>query len=214
MSQKNKKQERKIGARQPEKQPLINPRYKNVIYTGLFLAVVLVFFIINNTQSEPEQGAYPPNYELTQQNMSGTKTAPDFNLPTPENKFVKLSDYKGKVVIIDFWATWCPPCRAGIPDLVELKDAYKGKLEIIGVSLDGITRNGKTKNDVVPFMKDYKINYPVVYGEMATLENYGGISSIPTSFVVNKEGKIISSHVGLIEKDIYKAEIDQALASK
>lgn len=215
MGQKNnKKTERKIGTQQTAKKPLIDPRYKSMIYTGAFLAVLLVLFIMNNTQSEPDQGPYPPNYEMTVQNMSGTKTAPDFNLPTTDKKQLKLSDYKGKVVIIDFWATWCPPCRAGIPDLVELKDAYKGKLEIIGISLDGITRGGKTLKDVVPFMKEYKINYPVVYGETATIDSYGGINSIPTSFVVDKEGKIISSHIGLIEKDVYKAEIDKALASK
>lgn len=215
MAQKNgKKPERKIGTQQVQKKPLIDPRYKNMVYTGLFLAVILTFFIINNTQSEPEQGPYPPNYEMYKENMSGTKIAPDFNLPTTDKKQLKLSDYKGKVVIIDFWATWCPPCRAGIPDLVELKDTYKGKVEIIGISLDGITRGGKTLKDVVPFMKEFKINYPVVYGEMETIDSYGGINSIPTSFVVDKEGKIISSHIGLVEKDVYKAEIDKALASK
>ncbi len=217
MSQKNnKKTERKIGTQQTERKLLINPKYKNMIYTGMFLAVVLVFFVINNTQSEPNQGPYPPNYDPAQvQAQMGPTEAPNFSLPSAtDGKTVKLSDFKGKVVIVDFWATWCPPCRAGIPDLVELKSEYKGKLEIIGISLDALTRGGKTKDDVVPFMKEYKINYPIVMGEKAVLDSYKGISSIPTSFVIDQKGNIVSQHIGLIEKSVYKDEVDKLLASK
>lgn len=175
-----------------------NPKHRSYLYTGLFFAAVLFFFIINNMNGEPEEGPYPPNYnQVISQDL------------------VSLSDYKGKVVVLDFWATWCPPCRKGIPDLIELKNEYgKNNVEVIGISLDGITRGGATKNDVIPFMKDYGINYPVVVGDEKIAQLYGGIRSIPTSFVIDKEGYILSYYQGLIPKEQYKQDILKALGSE
>jgi peroxiredoxin len=212
MSQKNNKaKERKIGTKKVEKKPLINPRYKSVVYTGIFISIILAFFIINNSKSEPAEGPYPPNYNPATQSIVNpleNKTAPDFNLPTTNGKNLKLSDLKGNVVLLDFWATWCPPCRRGIPDLVSLKKQYKDKgFEIIGISLD----QENTIANVIPFIKDYKINYPIVYGDMDIIQNYGGIQSIPTSFIINKEGKIIKSYIGLTEKSVYEKEINKLL---
>ena len=175
---------------------LQNPKHRSYIYTGLFFAAVIFFFVVNNTNGESEEGPYPPNYEIA----------------NAEN-LVSLSDYKGKVVIIDFWATWCPPCRKGIPDLVELKNEFKNdEFEIIGISLDAVTRGGATKNDVIPFIKDYGINYPIIVGDNNISQQYGGVSSIPTSFVIDKEGYIVSYYQGLIEKDQYISDIKKAMA--
>ncbi|MFH1197995.1 MAG: TlpA disulfide reductase family protein [bacterium] len=186
-------------------------KYKNWIYTGAFLVVVLVLFVVNNSESEPEQGPYPPNY-IPASNTE-PKIAPDFTLPTHEGKELKLSDYKGKVVILDFWATWCPPCRRGIPDLIALKEQYKNKgLEVIGISIDEFSRD--TKAEVVPFVKEYGINYPVVYGTIDLTRAYGGIQSIPTSFVINQKGEISQMHVGLVPKETYVSEIEKLLAGK
>lgn len=204
MSQPNKPRERKIGTKQPEKKPLIDPRYKNLIYTVGVILIIATFFVINNSQSEPEQGAYPPNYVPS--SATGEKKAPNFELTTPEGKKVKLSDYKGKIVVIDFWATWCPPCRKGIPDLISLKKQYKDQgLEVIGISLD------EEKEKVTPFMKQYGINYPVVYGDMNVVQSYGNISSIPTSFVIDKNGNIVASYVGLVDKSEYEKHIKNLL---
>ena len=132
-----KKEEKKLTQKQ-----------KNIIYTSIFFAVVLTFFVMNNINGEPEQGPYPPGYK------TGS-----------ESKMLSLADYQGKIVILDFWATWCGPCRRGIPDLIELKKKYKDKgLEIIGISVDEYSRN--TKAQVVPFMKEYGINYPIVYADL------------------------------------------------
>jgi len=207
MSQKNKPKERKIGKQQPEKKPLIDPRYKNLIYTVAFIAVIAVFFIINNSQSEPAQGPYPPHYQENAQANADTKAA-DFTLKSTDGKNVKLSDYKGKVVILDFWATWCGPCRRGIPDLVALKQDYKSKgLEVIGISLD----QSNTLDDVVPFMKEFNINYPVVYGDMNIVQAYGNIQSIPTTFIIDKNGMITRSFVGLVEKPVLEDVIKRLL---
>lgn len=185
--------------------PFINPKHKNLIYTLAFVGVFLIFFVINNSGSEPEQGPYPPGYQKT--NAAESSVAPEFELSTTDGGKLKLSDYKGKVVILDFWATWCGPCRRGIPDLVDLKNTYKDKIEIIGITVD----QGNTIDKVIPFMQQYKINYPVVYANNEIIKNYGGIEAIPTSFVIDKEGKIVSKHVGLILKDQYIKEIEEVL---
>lgn len=196
-----------------QEQPTLFTKYKSWIYTGVFLGLVLIFFVVNNSESEPENGPYPPNYVPASSNMGELKPAPDFKLPTHDGKELKLSDYKGKIVILDFWATWCPPCRRGIPDLISIKEQYKNKgVEIIGISIDEFTRN--TKSEVVPFIKEYGINYPVVYGTMDIARAYGGVSSIPTSFVIDQKGQIYQMHVGLVSKSVYINEIEKLLASK
>lgn len=143
-------------------------------------------------------------------NTSDNKKAPDFALKTLEGKVVKLSDYKGKIVIIDFWATWCPPCRKGIPDLIELQKTYSKDLVIIGISLD----QERTLKDLKPFIENYKINYPVVLGDEKVVKNYGGVNAIPTSFIVDQKGFIIDSHVGLVPKAVYEDKIKMLLSKK
>lgn len=137
----------------------------------------------------------------------GENKAPDFALKSFDGKTVKLSDYKGKVVIIDFWATWCPPCRKGIPDLISIQDEYKKDVVIIGISLD----SEKTIKDVPGFVKSYVINYPIVYGNEKVVNDYGGIEGIPTAFVVDKKGNIVDKHVGLVPKDTYVNKIKELL---
>ena len=139
-------------------------------------------------------------------NLDGDK-APAFSLKSIDGKTIKLSDYKGKIVIIDFWATWCPPCRRGIPDLVSIQNEYKNKVVVIGISLD----REKTIKDVPGFIKDYAINYPVVYGDDNVVIAYGGIQSIPTSFVVDKKGNVVDMHVGLVSKDTFVNKIKELL---
>lgn len=133
--------------------------------------------------------------------------APNFSLKSVDDKTVKLSDYKGKIVIIDFWATWCPPCRRGIPDLISIQKEFKKDVVVIGISLD----RDKTIKDVPGFVKEYGINYPVVYGDDKVVVDYGGIRSIPTSFVIDKKGNVVDSHVGLVEKDIFVNKIKELI---
>lgn len=132
--------------------------------------------------------------------------APDFKLKTTNGKNIRLSDYKGKIVIIDFWATWCAPCRKGIPDLIDLQNEYKDKVIVIGISLDA-----DTKPDVIPFIKKYGINYPIAYGNSEVVRAYGNIQAIPTSFIVDQSGKIVDKHVGLVDKATYVNKIKELL---
>lgn len=124
---------------------------------------------------------------------------------------LQLSDLQGKVVILDFWATWCPPCRKGVPDLIELQSEYD-QLVVVGISLDAITRGGATANDVIPFMEQFGINYPIVKGDMNVTQQYGGIRSIPTSFVIDRRGFIISRYIGLAPIETLREDIEKALA--
>ncbi len=209
--QNQKKRDSKLGKNQTQKEPLIDPKYKSLFTTGLVIAVIAIFFFVNNSNSETEQGPYPPGYQGSENAASNplvNKDAPDFKLTTTENQTLQLNELKGKVVLIDFWATWCPPCRKSIPDLIALKNKYKDKgFEIVGISLD----QQNSLQDVVPFVKDYKINYPVVYADMNVWMDYGQVQSIPTSFLVNKEGKIVASYVGYIPENVYESEINKHL---
>ncbi len=183
----------------------LTKKQRSWIYTGFFIAVIVMLFVINNMGNEPEQGPYPPNYVPAAQRSSAL--APDFTLPTVDGKQLKLSDYKGKVVILDFWATWCPPCRKGIPDLIELKKKYGSKgLEVIGISLDT-----ETKGQVAGFVKTNGMNYPVVYGNQTVTQLYGGIEAIPTTFVIDKQGKIVANYQGLMPSSTYENHIKKLL---
>jgi cytochrome c biogenesis protein CcmG/thiol:disulfide interchange protein DsbE len=172
----------------------------------MFLIIILAFSVIAFCVDKNDSKVNSGNNAITVVNPDDSK-APDFSLKSFDGKTVKLSDYKGKVIIIDFWATWCPPCRKGIPDLVSIQNEYKNDVVIIGISLDG----EKTLKDVPGFVKSYGINYPIVYGDEKVVAAYGGIEGIPTAFVVDKKGNVVDKHVGLVPKDTYVNKIKELL---
>lgn len=129
--------------------------------------------------------------------FNNPKKAPDFSLETNKGTAVTLSKLQGKVVLVNFWATWCGPCRAEIPAFLEVYKEYKSKgFEIIGVSLD---QDGWKK--VNPFIDRFKITYPIVIGDAKLVKAYGDFNAIPTSFVIDKKGNIVNEHVGLLSKE-------------
>ncbi|GJQ32202.1 MAG: hypothetical protein HBSAPP04_10410 [Ignavibacteriaceae bacterium] len=170
--------------------------------------IVSLFALTSCSKKEEQKPVTDTQLEKYNPEPAASKPgkAPDFALKNVKGGMdVKLSDYKGKVVILDFWATWCGPCRRGVPDLVELKNKYGENLEIIGISVD----QEDTKAEIAPFMAEYKINYPVVYADQSVVNAYGGIEAIPTSFIVDKEGNIVDSHVGLVDKSVYEEAINR-----
>jgi thiol-disulfide isomerase/thioredoxin len=113
-----------------------------------------------------------------------------------------LGAYKGKVILLNFWATWCGPCRAEIPSLIELQTKYKDSLQIIGLDVDD-----DDENIVRDFMKSELINYPVAMTTVPIRIAYGGIAGLPTVFVINTEGKVVQKHVGLFNPLLYETEV-------
>ena len=135
------------------------------------------------------------------------KTAPEFELKDVSGKVVRLADYKGKVVLLDFWATWCGPCGIEIPWFVDFQRRYKDRgFEVLGVSMDD-----DGWKSVRPYVASHKINYRVMIGSEVVSQQFGEIDSLPTSFVLDREGRIASNHVGLVDKMDYQNEIVKLL---
>jgi peroxiredoxin len=158
---------------------------------------------------EAKQQVAQSNMQQTQSSQSNYPVAPDFSLTDHNGKTVKLSDYKGQVVILDFWATWCGPCRMEIPGFVKLYNKYQDKgVHIIGVSLD---RDGWTP--VRPFMQQYNIDYSIVLGNQQVVSAYGGINAIPTTFIINKDGQVVDKVVGYKPDTYFESAINKWLNS-
>ncbi|MGB9611820.1 MAG: redoxin domain-containing protein [Bryobacteraceae bacterium] len=138
---------------------------------------------------------------------SERKLAPDFELRDVNGKTIRLSDYRGQVVLLNFWATWCGPCKIEIPWFVEFQRTFKDRgFTVIGVSVD---EDGWEA--VRPFLAARQVNYPVVIATPEVETKYGGVEALPMSFLIDRDGRIASTHVGLVTKKTYEDEIRQLL---
>jgi peroxiredoxin len=125
---------------------------------------------------------------------------PDVSLPALGGKQVHLRDLRGKILLVDFWATWCGPCKETIPDLVTLQERHRRDgLEVIGISLDV-----QGEAAVAAFAKQYRMNYTILLGNDRTVRAFGGIVGIPTSFVVDRRGRIVKRFVGVVDAAAYE----------
>jgi thiol-disulfide isomerase/thioredoxin len=143
---------------------------------------------------------------VTNANAQQQKAA-NFSLKSANGKSYELRKYKGKVVIVNFWATWCGPCRKEIPDFIEAYKKYKNKgLVIIGIALDTAGWSA-----VTPFVEESKMNYPVVLANQKVVENYGGVEAIPTTFIVDKKGYIADQQIGVMSLQELEAKLQPLL---
>lgn len=137
------------------------------------------------------------------------KTAPDFALKDARGADVKLSDYRGKVVLLNFWATWCGPCKVEIPWFVDLENKFRDRgFAVIGVSMD---EDGWQA--VKPYIHEKNVNYRVVLGTDEIARRYGGIASLPTTLLIDRDGRIAAEHVGLVGKSTYEQQIGKLLGT-
>jgi thiol-disulfide isomerase/thioredoxin len=131
----------------------------------------------------------------------------DFVIKDLDGKDVKLSSYKGKVVLLNFWATWCGPCKAEIPGFVELQEQYADDLVVVGYSVDDTAEKARA------FATEYKMNYPVLLGlgREDIQDAYGPIWGIPASFLISRDGKVCKKHMGIAPKAVFEKEIKALL---
>jgi len=171
---------------------------KKALLLGLAaVAVVCGIYVENHSRSGHRQSS-----------VAEHPLAPDFSLPDLSGHPVSLASFRGKVILLDFWATWCEPCREEIPHFVELQNKYGDQgLQIIGVSMDD------GPEPVREFYQRFKMNYPVVMGTAKTGEIYGGILGLPIAFVIGRDGRIYAKHRGATEIPVFEKEIVNLLQS-
>jgi thiol-disulfide isomerase/thioredoxin len=124
-----------------------------------------------------------------------------FSASDLDGRTISSASFKGKVVIVNFWATWCPPCRAEIPDLIALQDKYRDRLQVIGISEDE-----SSVDDVRRFVAEHKINYPIVMSTPELVKLFPGVRALPTSFIVDPESRLVQKHVGMLQPGLTELE--------
>ena len=135
--------------------------------------------------------------------------APDFTLDSLDGKTMKLSDYRGKAVLVNFWATWCGPCRIEMPWIVELNTKYQPQgLQVLGVAMDDSGHDA-----IVKFAKDMGVNYPILQGKEEVGDEYGGVQFLPETFLVDRNGKIVKTLFGIHSESDFEDGIKLALGS-
>jgi thiol-disulfide isomerase/thioredoxin len=188
------------------------------------LAISVPFIWQNDVDAEPalagaltpvashSSDALPAAYEDDGEDeaacMANAKPAKlDFTVKDLESRDVSLASFKGKVMILNFWATWCGPCKAEIPGFVELQKQYPNDLVIVGYSVDDDAPKAKA------FAREYKINYPIVLGlgREDVQDAFGPIWGIPASFVISKDGRVCKKHLGIAPKSVFEKEIKALL---
>jgi thiol-disulfide isomerase/thioredoxin len=146
-----------------------------------------------------------PNTTLSARLQSGP--APDFSLESLDGKTTRLSDFRGKAVLLNFWATWCAPCKIEMPWFIDLQKQYAAQgLQIVGVAMDDAS-----KEDIAKFAQDMGVNYPILIGKESVGEEYGGVNGLPESFLIARDGHIVDRIIGLRGKAEIEDSIKKAL---
>ena len=185
---------------------LLSRRGIGVIPLILAMVVVLAVAILlyRNWIAGTESGKTGPE---TAMRPSGSKAAPPFSLKDTNGNIYSSAQLAGKPAAINFFATWCPPCKAEIPGFVEVYNKHRSEgFEMIGISLDTDTRG-----DLPGFLMSNKIEYRILFGDLDIARAYGGVSALPTTFFVGKDGEIKNIHVGYMDKDAFDKEVRKLL---
>jgi thiol-disulfide isomerase/thioredoxin len=162
------------------------------------LAALLLFLAppLGGAQAAPRQDSEP-----VIRFVRNPDPAPEFQITALDGQQITIAALQGKVVFLNFWATWCGPCRAEIPDLIALQGRYKGRLQIIGLNVDD------EEPDIQKYVSETGINYPVAMTSNDVRIQFGGIPALPTSFILDTAGRVVQKHVGLWNPAVYETEI-------
>ncbi len=171
-----------------------------LIVVAMLVSLMLVFgFHVARRSSNP-------NATKTAQ-ITG-QPAPDFALQSLDGKTMHLSDFRGKAVLLNFWATWCQPCKIEMPWFVELQKQYgPGGLQVLGIAMDDAS-----PEDIAKFARDLGVNYPILVGKEAVGDAYGGVQFLPETFYIGRDGKVVDRVFGLKGKGEIEDDIKKALA--
>jgi peroxiredoxin len=136
-------------------------------------------------------------------------SAPDFSVTDIDGKKFSLSDYRGKVVLLDFWATWCTPCRAEIPHFVDMQQQLGPQgFQVIGISMDDEAK------PVKEFSDQFKINYPVALGDDKLAQSFGGVLGLPVNFLIDRDGNVVKKFLGATDVSVIDKEVADLLANR
>ncbi len=178
---------------------------KTPLLFALILALALCAALLWYRGRQPATGG--PEGGKSPATMASGRTAPTFSLRDINGNIVSSSRFLGKPTVINFFATWCPPCRQEIPGFVEVYNKYRqGGFELVGISLDT-----DTKENLPRFLTQNRVEYRILMGDLATSRAYGGVNSIPTTFFVGKDGRIRNVHVGYMDSDTFESEVKKLL---
>jgi thiol-disulfide isomerase/thioredoxin len=183
---------------------------------GLFTAVIPLFALALAVIVAPACKPAKDTQQETGNPLAGDRAigsaataipAPAFSLPDLEGNRVELSQFRGKVLVIDFWATWCPPCREAIPELVAMKKKYGPQgFDIVGISLDE-----NPARVIPPFVEQFGINYPIVVANAEVSTAFGGIFGLPTTFIVDRNGNIAQRYIGYVDPAVIARDVEALL---
>jgi len=172
-----------------------------LIIAAIVISVMLIFGI--------QKARHNPGPQATSGKLQG-QLAPNFELQSLEGKTIKLSDYRGKAVLLNFWATWCEPCKIEMPWFVELQNKYGPQgLQVLGVAMDDAS-----PQDIAEFAKKMGVNYPIVIGKEKVGDDYGGVQYLPSTFYVGRDGKVLNRVFGLVSRSEIEDNIQKALAQQ
>lgn len=177
-----------------------------LILVAVIVAVALIIYFGARISRSPSAQAGTMPMPTSTVAAAG-KQAPDFTLQTLDGKSVKLSDYRGKAVLLNFWATWCAPCKIEMPWFVDFYKKYQPQgFEIVGVAMDD-----SGKDEIAKFTKEMGVNYTILQGKDAVGDSYGGVQFLPSSFYIDRNGKITDVVYGIRSKSDLETDIKKAL---
>jgi len=179
---------------EPPKPPGGAARSPLALVVVAFVVALMLYFGYHQVRRS-DAGSTP---RLTQSTL-----APDFSLESLDGTTMRLSELRGKAVLLNFWATWCGPCKVEMPWFVDFQNQYRSQgLQIVGVAMDDAS-----KEDIGKFAKDMGVNYPILIGKDSVGDQYGGVPALPETFLIGRDGKVVDKIIGLRGK----AEIEDAI---